>query len=233
MTTKDESANSPLVDEMFKAGAHFGYSKTRRHPSTSTFVFATKNRTDVLDLEKTEASLQKMKEYVFKLGQEGKQILFVGTKPEAREIIKTAAQSIDMPYVTERWVGGILTNHPEIKKRVAKLVDLKEKKSTGELEKYTKMERLMIDREIERMNKNFEGLVPLRKAEVMFVIDIKKEHIAVSEAQKVNLPILTISSSDCNIKGIEYPIVANDSSVSSIKLFVREIVDAYRAGRAA
>ena len=231
MNPTNESAGN-LVDEMHKAGAHFGYSKTRRHPSTRTYVFATKNRVDVLDLEKTEASLEKAKAFAFELGKTGKQILFVGTKPEAREAIKNAAVELEMPYVTERWVGGILTNYPEIKKRIARLVDLKEKKEKGELEKYTKMERLMIDREVERMDKNFEGLIPLKKAEAMFVIDIKKEHIAVSEAEKVHLPIITLSNSDCNIKGIEYPIVGNDAAISSIALFVREITKAYKDGRA-
>ncbi len=221
-----------LIDNMFKAGAHFGYSKTRRHPSVSPFIFTTKNKVDVIDLEKTDSMLAAAKEFVKNLAKDGKKILFVGVKPEAKKAVKEAAIALDMPYVTERWIGGTFTNFPEIKKRIAKLEDWEDKKSKGELDVYTKKERLMIGIEVAKLNKYFSGLVSMKKApDAIFVIDTKQEMIAVVEAQKSGIPVIGISNSDSNIKGIDYPIVANDASSSSISLFVNEIVKAYKEGQ--
>jgi small subunit ribosomal protein S2 len=228
MTTKTDSAR---IEEMLTAGAHFGYSKTRRHPSTATYILATKNKVDIINLDKTEEMLESAKQFVMTLGKTGRQILFVGTKPEAKKIIASGAEKIEMPYVAERWVGGILTNSPEIRKRIAKLVDLKDKKEKGELEKYTKKERLLIDREVAKMETNFSGLVILKKAEALFVIDSKKEHIAVAEAKKEGIPVIALVNSDCDLKDVDFPIIANDASTSSIKFFVEEIVNAYTEGR--
>jgi small subunit ribosomal protein S2 len=136
-----------------------------------------------------------------------------------------------MPYVGERWVGGSLTNFPEIKKRITKLLDLRDQKEKGELEKYTKKERLLIDREMADMTKNFQGLSGItRTPDAVFVVDPKKEHIAVTEAHKMNLPVIALMNTDCNLKQVEYPIIANDASVSSITYFVDAIKDAYNRG---
>lgn len=222
---------STLIDEMFAAGAHYGYSKTRRHPSTAKFIFTTKNKVDLIDLEKTEELLNAAKTFVKELSAKGKQVLFVGVKPEAKEKVKSGAESIDMPFVTERWVGGILTNAPEIKKRITKLVERREQKEKGELEKYTKKERLLIDEEVAKMHKFFSGLVIMNKTpDALFVVDAKREHIAVTEAHKMKIPVIALVSTDTNIKGIEYPIIGNDGSTSSIALFVDEIVQAYKDG---
>ncbi len=136
-----------------------------------------------------------------------------------------------MPYVSERWVGGSLTNFPEIKKRIVKLLDLRDQKEKGGLDKYTKKERLLIDREMDDMTKNFQGLTGItRTPDAMFVVDPKKEHIAVTEAHKMNLPVIALANTDCNIKQTEFPIVANDASVSSITFFIEQIKKAYNAG---
>jgi len=220
-----------MVEEMFKAGVHYGYSKSRRHPSTLQYVFATKNGVDIINIEKTEELFQKALETVSKLAASGKTILFVGTKPEARQQIVEVALSLNMPYVSERWVGGALTNFPEIKKRIIKLLALRDQKEKGELEKYTKKERLLIDREMDDMTKNFQGLTGItRTPDAMFVIDPKKEHIAVTEAKKMNLPVIAVLNTDCNLKQVDFPIVANDASVSSITYFLNEIKKAYAAG---
>ncbi len=219
------------IEEMFRAGVHYGYSKSRRHPSTLPYVFATKSGVDIINIEKTEELLQKAAEAVSKFASTGKTILFVGTKPEAKQQIVETALALNMPYVGERWVGGALTNFPEIKKRILKLLDLREQKEKGGLDKYTKKERLLIDREMEDMTKNFQGLVGITKTpDAIFVVDPKKEHIAVTEAKKMNLPIIALLNTDCNLKQIEYPIVANDASVSSVTFFLGKIKEAYIKG---
>lgn len=216
---------------MFKAGSHYGYSKSRRHPGTTPYIFATKNGVDIINIEKTYDLFEKAIEEVTRLAASGKTILFVGTKAEARQQIIETALALNMPYVSERWVGGSLTNFPEIKKRITKLLDLRDQKEKGGLDKYTKKERLLIDREMDDMTKNFQGLTGItRTPDVMFVIDPKKEHIAVTEAHKMNLPVIGVLNTDCNIKQVEFPIIANDASVSSITFFLEAVKEAYRKG---
>jgi small subunit ribosomal protein S2 len=228
MTTQNS-----VIEEMFQNGAHYGYSKSRRHPSTSPYIFATKNGVDIINIEKTNDLFEKAMEKITSLAAGGKTILFVGTKAEARQQVIEAALALNMPYVSERWVGGSLTNFPEIKKRIVKLLDLRDQKEKGGLEKYTKKERLLIDREMEDMTKNFQGLTGItRTADALFVVDPKKEHIAVTEAHKMNLPVIALMNTDCNIKQVEYPIIANDASVSSITFFVTQAKNAYNKGTA-
>ena len=211
------------IEEMFRSGVHYGYSKSRRHPSVSSYVFTTKNGVDIINIEKTHELLEKALETISKFAANGKTILFIGTKPEARQQIIETALALNMPYVSERWVGGALTNFPEIKKRIVKLLDLRSQKE--------KKERLLIDREMDDMTKNFQGLTGItRIPDVVFVVDPKKEHIAVTEARKMNLPIIALLNTDCNLKEIQYPIVANDASVSSITFFLLKIKEAYING---
>jgi small subunit ribosomal protein S2 len=219
------------IEEMFKAGVHYGYSKSRRHPSTSPYVFTTKNGVDIINIEKTNELLEKALEAVTKFAASGKTILFVGTKPEARQQVTEVALSLNMPYVSDRWVGGALTNFPEIKKRIVKLLDLRDQKEKGGLDKYTKKERLLIDKEMDDMTKNFQGLSGItRTPDVVFVVDSKKEHIAVTEAKKMKLPVIALVNTDCNLKQVDYPIVANDASVSSVTFFLSKIKEAYTKG---
>ena len=225
------SKENTRIEEMFRAGAHYGYQKSRRHPSTSNYIFATKNGVDIINIEKTDELFDKALAEVARLAQSGKTILFVGTKAEARQQIIETALSLNMPYVSERWVGGTLTNFPEIKKRITKLLDLRDQKEKGGLDKYTKKERLLIDREMTDMTKNFQGLTGItRTPDAMFVIDTKKEHIAVSEAHKMNIPVISVINTDCNTKQSEFPIVANDASISSISFFLEQIKNAYNQG---
>lgn len=229
---KEKELNSELLEAMFKAGAHFGYSKTRRHPSTKPFIFGAKNNVEIIDLEKTQDLLVSAKEFVKSLAREGKKILFVGTKNESRSVMKDGASSIDMPYVDIRWIGGTISNFPQIKKRLAHLEDLMQKRDKGGLAMYTKKERLMFDREIERLLRKFAGLLSMKEfPAAFFVIDSRKEHIAVQEARDKRIPIISLSNSDCDIKEVDYPILGNDASVASVKFFVDQIVSAYKEGR--
>jgi small subunit ribosomal protein S2 len=232
ITTEAKSKSSDTeIDALFAVGAHYGYSRSRRHPSFVPFLLCNKNSVDVIDLEQTIVRLNTAKAFVAELGKMGKQILFVGTKSVASSITKNAAQDIGMPYVSNRWIGGTLTNFPEIKKRVARLVALRAKREKGELGQYTKKERLMFDREIERLEKHFGGIVGMTdKPAALFIVDFRNEKIAIGEAQGMRVPIIGFGSSDSDVKHIEYLIPANDAVQKSIAFFVQEIADAYKAG---
>ena len=221
---KKELSLMPLME----AGVHFGYSRTRRHPTVTPYLYGSKGGIDIIDLEKTAPQLEAAANFMAELGAVGKTALFVGVKPEARNHVIEIATALKQPYVTERWIGGILTNFPEIKRRINKLETLREEKSDGSFEKYTKKERLILTREMERLEKFFDGLTSLTKMpDVVVIVDSKKEHIAVKEARKVGIPVIAIGNTDCSIRDITYPIVANDSSASSIKTILGILKDAF------
>ncbi len=224
--------NNERIDGMFKAGVHFGYSKTRRHSSISPYIFGVKNKVEIIDLEKTELLLEKALTFVSSLAKENKKLLFIGGKNEARQAVKFSAEAIDMPYVDGRWIGGTLTNFSEIKQRIIKLDNLLKQKETGELAKHTKKERLLIDRDIAKLERFFSGISSLRELpKAIFVVDSKKENIAVAEALSMKIPVISLSGTDCDISKINYPIVANDSSVSSISFIINEIAKAYKKAK--
>ena len=230
--TKDIKENSDtIIEKMFKVGAHYGYSKTRRHPSLSKYIYATKNKTDIIDLEKTNIMLEKAVEFVKSLSATGKIVLFVGTKPEAKNITKNVAMSLNMPYVSERWIGGTLSNFTEIKKRITELENYRKDSAEGGLDKYTKKERVVMAKKMEKLERYYSGLIGLKKTpDALFIIDSRAEHIAATEAQKSNVPIISLVNSDSNIKNIKFPIVGNDSSIPSIKFFTEAIANAYKMG---
>jgi small subunit ribosomal protein S2 len=217
-----------VIEEMFGAGAHYGYSKSRRHPSAKPFIFGSKNRVEIFDLEKTSKSLDKALDFVSELGKDNKKILFVSGKKEAEKPIKEGAEKLSFSYVAGRWIGGTLTNFSEIRKRIQKYLDLKEKKEKGELSKYTKKERLLIDRDMTDLESKFGGIIDMEGLpQALFIIDSKQEKTAVTEAKKMNIPTIALSSSDCDLEDVDYPIPGNDSSILSIKFFVSKVVEAY------
>ncbi len=221
-----------IIEKMFETGVHFGLGRSRRHPSVAKYIFGTKNSTDIFDLEKTQDLLEKAKAYISDLAKEGKIVLFVGGKKEATEAIKIGAQSLNMPYVDGRWIGGTLTNFTQVRKRIDRYEKLVSDKEKGELSKYTKRERMLIDKEIASLEKMFYGIVAMKKMpDVMFVIDPRHEKNAMKEAEDMNIPVIALCGSDCNISGIKYPIVGNDSSKNSIRFFVEEMTAAYNAGK--
>ncbi len=234
MTKTDNSSNSGngAVDALFSAGAHFGFVKSRRHPSTKPFIFGVKNNIEIFDLEKTKESLGSALEFVSDLASKGSTILFVSGKNEARESIVSGAESINMPYVAGRFIGGTLTNFGEIKKRVEKLESWTSQKDKGELVKYTKKERLLIDREIDKLKTFFFGLSVMKKLpEAVFIVDSKKEHIALKEAKSLGIPVIALCGTDNNLNDVDFPIPGNDSSKTSIDFFVKQIVEAYKKGQ--
>lgn len=226
-----EKAQSKIVEALFKVGAHFGYNKSRRHPSSSHYIFGAKNKVEIFDLEETEKALESAKSFVKSIGSTGKQILFVAGKNEAKEVVKSAAESAGLPFVAGRFIGGSLTNFSEIRKRIDRLERLLSERASGELTKYTKKERLLIDREIVELEDRFGGIVSMRSLPAaVFVIDSKKEHIAIAEARHMNIPTIALTNSDCDISLVNYPIPGNDALKSSIEYFVNEIASAYKEG---
>lgn len=227
-----KSEHNEAVERMFTAGAHFGLPKARRHPTVKKYVFGMKQKTDVFDLEKTEVLLNKAKAFAKKLGTERKKILFVGGKAESHAIVKNHAVRVGAPYCVGRWIGGTITNFTEIKRRINKLRKLLEEKESGGHQKYTKLERLYIDRDIERLQKMYEGLLTLndKLPDALFVVDSKREAIAVEEARSRKIPVIALTNTDCDLAVVDYPIPANDSAKKSIEYFVQEIAEAYEEG---
>lgn len=224
--------DNSVVDALFSVGAHFGFIKSRRHPSTKPYIFGVKNKIEIFDLEKTSVALAKALEFVQELGSKNAKILFISGKNEAKPAIVKYAESINMPYVAGRFIGGTLTNFPEIRKRVEKMETLTSQKEKGELAKYTKKERLLIDREIAKLHEFFFGLSVMKNLPAaLFVIDSKKESIAVKEAKKMNIPVISVSGTDNNLNEIEYPIPGNDASRTSIEFFLQKVAESYKAGQ--
>jgi len=220
-----------IVDQMFEVGAHFGYERSRRHPSALPYIFGVKNKVEIFDLEKVSQKLNTALEFVKKVASEGKQILIVGGKREASKIVKDAADKMDLPYVSGRWIGGTLTNFEEIRKRVNRFVDLTNQKAKGELAKYTKKERLLIERELAKLEERFGGVVDMAtKPGAVFLIDSDKEHIARDEANQMGVPVISLSGTDNNFTKVNYAIPGNDSSVKSIKFFLEQFAAAYEEG---
>lgn len=222
------------IKTLFDAGAHVGFSRTRRHPTSAPFLYSTKDRTDIFDLEETAKRLNKAIEFAASVAASGKQIVFVGGKHEAQDAVKSAAERAGLPFVAGRWIGGTLTNFRIIRKRIDRLEKLMAEREAGTLAKYTKKERLMIDREIEELLARFGGIVSMKELPAaLFVVDTRHEHTAVEEANQLRIPVIGLSSSDGDFSRIQYPIPANDSSVKAVRLILGEIADAYQKGKKA
>jgi small subunit ribosomal protein S2 len=231
MTTS--TPNTESLEALYSAGAHYGLARSRRHPSVSPYVYVTKDRVDIFNLDQTSEMLERAKDFVRTMGKEGKNVLFVGGKPESHTVVKQAAMRAGAPYCLGRWVGGTLTNFVEIKKRIGLMQDLISRRDGGSLGKYTKFERLQIDRQIEKLEGMYAGLVELgdKLPDALFIVDSRREINAVREAQKLNTPILALTNSDCNLSEVQYPIPANDASKKSIVCIVDQIVNAYIEGQ--
>ncbi len=220
------------IEELFEVGAHYGFKKTRRNPSVLPFLYGAKNGNDIFNLEETSRKLEDALEAITKTGQTGKQILFVGSKNEAKNCVKIAAEGLNMPFVTGRWIGGMLTNFKEVRKRVDRLENLRKDKEKGNLDKYTKKEQLMLDREMEKLGNMFGGVVEMRELPaIVFVIDSEAEHTAMREAQHLGIPTVALANTDCDFKNITYAIPGNDSATKSIEYFVNSLARAYEEGK--
>ena len=222
----------PSIEEMLKAGMHFGHRTSKWHPKMKEYVFGVRKGIYIVDLEKSREHLGRALEFMTKVAASGGKILFVGTKPQASGLIKQAAQNTGMPYVCEHWLGGTVTNFTVIKRSIRKYKDLLDKKETGKLVKYTKKEQLEFDRQIAKMGKSFGGLVDLNTTpEAIFIWDIKTENTALAEAKKKGIPLIAVCDTNVNPQGIAYVIPSNDDASKAIKLVLDLATEAILVGK--
>lgn len=217
------------ADEMMLNGLGVGHSVSRLHPKMKNFVSGIKNNTNLIDLDKSVKEFGKALKFISNLVADNKKIIFVGTKIQMKEIVKQAALDCGVPYVTERWLGGAFTNFETILKRVEYYKDLEKKKLTGELEKYTKKERLNFDKELEKLRVKFEGIKNINKLpDAVFIADLKKDIICAKEAKKKGIKIIAITDTNVDPGLADYPIPANDDAISSVKYILSKISEAVK-----
>ncbi len=221
------------IKQLLEAGAHFGHKSSRWHPKMAPYIHSKRDGTHIIDLTKTVEELERALSFVQKTSSEGKQILFVGTKRQAQDIIKKSAESVSMPYVTERWLGGMLTNRNTMSGRIKHLKDLEEKMASGALEsKYNKLEVQRFQEEIDEMNRIYGGIKDMNaKLGAVFIVDIIAEDNAVREANKLGVPIVAIVDTNTDPTKIDYPVPANDDALKTIQLITDYVVKAVEAGK--
>ena len=225
--------NLPTVLDLLKAGVHFGHQKGKWHPKAKKFIFVERGGVYIIDLEKTLEQLEAATSYLEKIAADGGVVLFIGTKKQGQDLIKKYATEAGMPYINERWVGGFFTNFPNVSKLIKKYRSLKEQKESGALAKYTKNEQVGFNKEIEKLDKIVGGLGDLTKIpDAIFVLDVKKEKTAVTEARKKKVPIIGFCDTNTNPELLTYPIPANDDAVNSIELILKVVSQAINEGKA-
>jgi small subunit ribosomal protein S2 len=220
-------------DQLLDAGVHFGHLKRKWNPNMAPFIFMEKNGIHIIDLYKTQAKLEEAAHAMKQIAKSGKRILFVATKKQAKEVLENNIKKTNMPYVTERWPGGMLTNFVTIRKAVKKMTSIDKLTTTPQYQNLSKRERLQISRERAKLEKNFGSIADLSKLpSAMFVVDINKEHIAVAEARKLNIPTFAIVDTNTDPNLIDFPIPANDDASKSIAIIVEYITKAVEQGLA-
>jgi small subunit ribosomal protein S2 len=221
--------------ELLKSGAHFGHKTSRWNPKMKSFIYTVRNDIHILDLEKTRKALLKAADFAGSVAQSGGTILFIGTKRQARNIIKKQAEIAGMPFVNVRWLGGTFTNFKTIQKTVRKLEKLQELKASGELDsRYTKKERLLVEREIEKLEKLFEGVKDVKRIpQAVFIADINYDDIALAEARKMKVPIIAIVDTNSNPEGVDYAIPCNDDATQAIELVTGFVAETIREKKSA
>ena len=221
------------MKDLLECGVHFGHQTRRWNPKMKKFIFGERKNIYIIDLQKTLRYFKYTYNVVRDAAAEGKTVLFVGTKKQARSAVKEHAERCGMPYVATRWLGGMLTNYPTIKKSIRKLEIIEQMEESGQINLLTKKEALMLRRKKEKLLSYLEGYRHMKKLpDMMFVIDAVKEHIAVKEARRMGMPVIAPLDTNCDPDLIDYPIPGNDDAIRSINLFCREIADAILEGKA-
>ena len=221
------------MQELLEAGVHFGHQTRRWNPKMKPYIFGKRNGIYIIDLSKTLKQFREAADFVYKLGQEGRRLLFVGTKRQAQDAVAEEARRCGQYFVTHRWLGGTLTNFVTIRQSVERLLEI-EARLAEEGGAHTKKEKLRLDRERERMNRNLEGVRDLEALpDAIFVVDPKKEAIAVAEANKLGIPVIAIVDTNCDPELVDYVIPGNDDAIRTIRLFLSRIADSYAAGASA
>ena len=218
--------------QMLEAGVHFGHQTRRWNPKMKRFIFGERNGIYIIDLEQTLTRVETAYSFVRDLVANGGEILFVGTKKQAQDPIQSYAEKVGMPYVNERWLGGMLTNFETISKSINKMLEYERMKASGEFDVMIKKEALLLDRELVKLQRNLGGLRNMKKApQAIFVLDTKKEHIAVTEANKLGIPVVAVVDTNVDPDVIQYPIPGNDDAIRANTLLSRVIADAVEEGR--
>jgi len=225
--------NQVELTQLIQAGAHFGHLTRRWNPKMKPYIFMEKNGIHIIDLKKTQALITEATEIMNKLVGEGKTVLFVGTKKQAKGVIESEARRCGSNWVSERWLGGMLTNFATIRKSVKRLHNIEKQETDGTFEKITKKERLFLSREKDKLKKVLEGVETMNKLPgALFIVDIRKESIAVKEAKRLNIPVFSIVDTNCDPDEIDYLIPANDDAVKTIELITKTMADAILEGEA-
>lgn len=222
---------SPSYQSLLEAGVHFGHLKKKWDPHMSPYIFMERNGIHIIDLNKTQKLLDEAARVAKQLAVSGRKILFVATKKQAKEIVETEARRINMPFVTERWLGGMLTNFATVRRSIKRMKNIEKMKSDGTFERINKKERLMLTREQAKLEKVLGGIADLnRLPSALFVVDIKKEHIAIAEARKLGIPTIAMVDTNSNPNLVDFPIPANDDAAKSVSLVINTISSAISEG---
>jgi len=220
------------VKERLEAGVHFGHQTRRWNPKMKRYIFEARNGIHVIDLSKTVVQLQEAADFLSATAAKGGNILFVGTKKQAQEAVKEAAKACGQPFVTERWLGGTLTNLKTIKRSMKRMKEIERMEQDGSIGQYVKQEQSMIRREHARLFKNLDGLRAIEAApDVMFVIDLKREHNAVAEARRLRIPLVAIVDTNADPDLVDYPIAGNDDAIRSVKIILQGVTEAINRGK--
>ena len=220
------------MKQLLEAGVHFGHQTRRWDPRMAEYIFQARNGIHIIDLQKTSKKLDEAYEFVRAQAEEGKNILFVGTKKQAQECGKEAAEKCGMFYINQRWLGGTLTNFPTIRARVERLAELEVMEENGTFEVLPKKEVVLLRKEMDKLNKNLGGIKEMTALpDVMFVVDPKKEHIAILEAKKLNIPVVGLIDTNCNPNDVDYVIPGNDDAIRAVKLMTDVMANAVIEGR--
>lgn len=218
-------------EQLLEAGVHFGHLTRKWNPKMAPYIFMEKNGIHLIDLNKTAAKLDEASEALKNIVKSGRKVLFVATKKQAKEIIETEAARVNMPFVTERWLGGMLTNFTTVRKSIKKMQTIDKMATDGTYQNINKKERLMLEREKAKLQKLFGGIADLnRLPAALFIVDIKREHIAIAEAQKLNIPTFAIVDTNSDPTVVDYPIPANDDAAKSIALIAQVMTNAIAEG---
>lgn len=218
--------DNKIVEELFAAKAHLGHKKNRVHPKAKKYIYTVDNGVSIIDLAKTAESLEKAVEFLKNKKTEGQTVLFVATKKVAAAFTQNLASKLNIPYITYKWPAGLLTNFETIAKNIKKLRDMKVARDAGEWTKFVKHEQIKLGKEIIKLERQYSGVVNLnKKPDAVFVVDVKKEKNAVSEAHKSNIPVVAICDTNIDPTTITYPIPANDDSQSSVEYILQYIMD--------
>lgn len=220
------------MKQLLEAGVHFGHQTRRWDPRMAEYIFQARNGIHIIDLQKTSKKIDEAYRFIKEQAEEGKEILFVGTKKQAQECVKEAAQMCGMYYIDQRWLGGMLTNFGTIQKRIQRLRDLEKMQEDGTFDVLPKKEVIGLKKEMEKLEKNLGGIKEMKKIPgVIFVVDPKKERIAILEARKLNIPVVGLVDTNCNPEDVDYVIPGNDDAIRAVKLITQVMANAVIEGK--